>query len=269
MLATLVAPPAANAHIRSGIVATSYRARFTARPPNGITATIYPADRALGVRVAAGHRLVVLAPSGRPLLRIGGTAVWHDPRLRGLPPGLSRATWTIPLLLDGRPASLRGELWRVPAPAPWPWPALGVPVLAAFALTPPTRRVRVFGLLAAGATVITALAFAAASSASLGRRFEAFDELVSAAVGVGVLLRGGEPALRAAAAAGLGLLALFVGMLRVPALTHGVVLSALPAEAARALVALTLWAGVAAGLAAALSVTTAAAAEPGPSALQP
>ena len=44
----------------------------------------------------------------------------------------------------------------------------------------------------------------------------------------------------------LGLLGLVVGLSKVPALTHGVVLSALPDTVARVEVALTLWTSVAA-----------------------
>ena len=266
VLAALAAPATASAHIRSGTIATGYRARITGAPSGPVTVVVYPTDRALGMRVAPGHRVTVLGPSGRPLLRVTGTVTWHDPRLRGLPSGVQRAAWTVPLLVDGRAASVRGELWRVPAPAPWPWLALGLVVAAAWLATPAARRPRTLGLLAAATTVVTALAFAAAASASAGRRLEAFDEIASAALGVGLLLRGNSPALRNAATAGLGLLALLVGMLRFAALTHGVVLSALPADVARGLVALTLWAGVAAVLAAALSDEWEAAGAPAPSA---
>jgi ABC-type Fe3+ transport system permease subunit len=48
------------------------------------------------------------------------------------------------------------------------------------------------------------------------------------------------------AAVALGLLALVVGGLKIPALTHGVVLSVLPAPAARTSIAIALWSGVAA-----------------------
>jgi hypothetical protein len=263
VLATLLAPAAASAHLRSGLVATGYRARVTREPGGGLTAAVYPADRAVSVRVPAGHRLTVLAPSGRPLLVATGATVWHDPRLRGLPAGVSRGHWTIPLRLDGAPTRVEGELWRVPAPAPWPWLALGLPVLALGLLRPGA-----LGSLAAAATVATALVFAAAASESMGRRLEAFDELVFAAVGV-ALLRGGTPARRAAAAGGLGLLALTVGGLRFAALTHGVVLAAGPDDLGRGLVALTLWAGAAAAVAAALNDVAAAADAPAPSAPRP
>jgi hypothetical protein len=265
VLTALIAPPDANAHLRSSAVATGYRARITRQPGGPLRVTVYRSDRALSARLAPGHELAVIGASGRPLLRTTGHAVWHDPRLRGLPAGMRRARWTIPLVLDGRPARLEGELWRVDPPSPWPWIALGLPVLATCALV---RRAGPLGALAAATTVATALAFAVASTASMGRRLEAFDEIVFALAGA-ALLRGGSPARRAAAAGGLGLLALTVGMLRFGALTHGVVLSGLPADVARGLVALTLWAGAAAALAAGLSDVAAAAVARGPSAPRP
>lgn len=65
------------------------------------------------------------------------------------------------------------------------------------------------------------------------------------AVGLWFLLRGKRQA-QGPAAAGLGLLALFVGASKAAVFAHGVVLSALPAKGARAAVALTLEAGLAA-----------------------
>jgi hypothetical protein len=67
-----------------------------------------------------------------------------------------------------------------------------------------------------------------------------------------------EAGRRVAAAGGLGLLAISVGLLRIPALIHGVVLSPLPATATRVLVVLALCAGagaIAAAAAASSGVT--------------
>jgi hypothetical protein len=68
---------------------------------------------------------------------------------------------------------------------------------------------------------------------------------VFTAVGLGFLLRGTRQA-QGPAAAGLGLLALFVGASKGAVFAHGIVLSALPATASRAAVALALGAGLAA-----------------------
>jgi hypothetical protein len=123
------------------------------RPPlrSAVTVRIYRSDRALGVTVSGRHTVVVLGYLGEPFLRISpsgvavnegsptsagvgllkatprrtGTAlhwrarstrpsfVWHDARLRGLPPGVERSRWRVPLLLDGARAELGGEIWRV------------------------------------------------------------------------------------------------------------------------------------------------------------
>ena len=60
-----------------------------------------------------------------------------------------------------------------------------------------------------------------------------------------VIARGSRDA-RGIAAGALGLLALAVGLTKIPVFLHGVVLSVLPAVAARTDVALTIWIGVAA-----------------------
>jgi hypothetical protein len=66
-----------------------------------------------------------------------------------------------------------------------------------------------------------------------------------ALVGLAVLARG-SPDAQAIASGALGLLALLAGLAKLPALLHGVVLSALPATIIRAAVALTICSGVAA-----------------------
>src|SRR5204863_195852 len=61
----------------------------------------------------------------------GRSFVWHDARVRGLPSGVERGRWAIPLVVDGRRARVTGEIWRVPAPPIWPWLVLGLPFAAA------------------------------------------------------------------------------------------------------------------------------------------
>jgi hypothetical protein len=102
------------------------------------------------------------------------------------------------------------------------------------------------------ATIAVTVTFALSSSASAGSRFVALDLLVCAGVGIAVG-RGAAPWRRVGAAAGLGLLAVFVGLLRIPALSHGVVLAPLPATATRVLVVLALCAGAGAIAAAAVA----------------
>jgi hypothetical protein len=64
-------------------------------------------------------------------------------------------------------------------------------------------------------------------------------------VGAIVIARG-SPNTRAIAGGSLGLLGLAAGAAKLPVFVHGVVLSIFPANGARALVALAIWAGAAA-----------------------
>jgi hypothetical protein len=175
-VAMLATPAVANAHLRSDVVAVDYRATVTTQ--NGpFEARVYATDRALRLVVTRGHSVVVLGYLGEPLVRIdgrgaavnaaspsapstgllkksqrvsgttvawsrlsgSGAVTWHDSRLRGLPPGVSRAGWTVPLLIDGQRSRLRGELLRFPTPALWPWLVLAATFAAVVAALPFSR----------------------------------------------------------------------------------------------------------------------------------
>jgi hypothetical protein len=288
-----MAPAAANAHIRSGVVAVDYRASvfpLRAQLRAALAVRVYESDRALGLTVRSGHTVVVLGYLGEAFLRVssagvavneasptagavgllkrrrrpagagpvwhlqvsGRTVVWHDARVRALPPGVQRGQWTVPLVVDGRRVRLEGELWRVRRPSPWPWLALGTPFVALTALVlltrgmPRLRRASVaFGAVAAAGTIGTAAGFAFDPNASPARWVEGGNELLFALVGLAVVARGSSNA-RAVAGGALGLLGLSVGLSKVPVLFHGVVLSALPGTVARVAVVITIWAGAAA-----------------------
>jgi hypothetical protein len=226
--------------------------------------------------VQPGHSVTVLGYGNEPFLRIdrrgatvlrsptaaalgisgrrssARTFVWHDARVRGLPPGIDRGRWTIPLVVDGRRAHLAGELRLVPKPSLWPWLAVGAPFLVATALLLLLRRPRVLeragialGALAALVSIATAATFAFASNASSGRWVEAGNEVFFALVGVAVLVRGSRDA-RVTAAGALGLLGLVVALSKLPVFMHGVVLAAVPGTGARLEVALTIWVSAAA-----------------------
>jgi hypothetical protein len=272
-LAALAAPAPAAAHIRTGSVAVDYRVRvFPTRLP--LSAHVYFGDHAVRLSVRPGHSVTVLGYGGEPFLRIdasgvtvlssptaaalgleprhtsGRSFVWHDARVRGLPTGIDRGRWTIPLLVDGGRARLAGELFRVDAPPVWPWLVFGLPFVAVTLLAFLRRRVLersavALGALAGAATLVAAAAFAFASNASEGRWVEAGNEAVFALVGLAVIVRGSRDA-RVIAAGALGLLALAAAATKVPVFLHGVVLSAFPTTPARAVVALTIWIGAAA-----------------------
>lgn len=121
-----------------------YRASVVSPSP-AVKARVYQSDRALSLTAEAGHTVVILGYLGEPRARShpgtgwrlrsrGETFVWHDRRLRGLPAGVDRKRWTIPLLVDGRSAQLTGELERVDRPPAWPWIVVGLPFALVTAL---------------------------------------------------------------------------------------------------------------------------------------
>ena len=252
----LASPAAADAHLRSGVVAVDYRTSVTspqAATPHVVRAQVSPSDRALALTVARGHTVDVLDSSGATSKRIDArqarsdrTLVWHDARLRGLPDGVQRGRWVVPIVVDGARSQVGGSISRVPAPPIWPWLLAGI----AFALAAARRRrlasaCTVCAVTAGLATLAIAAEFGASGSASGGLLLESGDELVFAAVGLIALTRGSDDGQLIAAAA-LGFLAIVVGGLKAAAFTHGVVLSALPASVTRGSIALALWSGLAA-----------------------
>jgi hypothetical protein len=277
--------------VRSSRSAVDFRASVLPLHGGG-SARVYESDLALRLTVAAENKVVVLGYLGEPAIRIGmeGVAVnaaspttagmgllqgparragapvwqhrssgrsvvWHDNRLRGLPAGVDRGRWSVPLVVNGRPTRLAGTIWRVPAPAAWPWFVLGIPFIGVTALVflfGERRRFPVaavsFGIFSAVCAVATAAGFVFDTYSSEGKWVEAGNELAFVLVGVLLVLRG-SPDTRAIAGAGLGLLGLAVGLSKLPVLLHGIVLSALPGDLARVLVVLAIWAGAAATVA--------------------
>lgn len=293
VLAALIEPSAAGAHVRTGRVAVDYRASVSplGSPSAGaIVVRVYESDLAIGLTLERNHQVVVLGYVGEPFLRIGtrgvemnessataaglgllkgapkgGAAVpdwrlrstrrsliWHDARVRGLPRGVERRRWTVPLVVDGRHTRVNGEIWRVGAPSPWPWLGLGAVFLAFTALLLARRRqpllrtaAIVLGVLTAAVTIPTEAGFALASTASEGAWLEGANVLAFTLAGLAFVVFGSRDA-RALAGGALGLLGLAVGLSKLPVLLHGVVLSALPDFAARAGVVLQIGAGAAA-----------------------
>ena len=290
--AALAAPGTAAAHLRTGRVAVDYRATVAPLPKpltGAVEVRVYRADLALGLTALPGHRVVVLGYLGEPFLRFGpggvyvnegsttaaGTgltpalrrggvhwvprssraaAIWHDARLRGLPRGVARGSWSVPLLVDGRQARLDGEIYRVGPPAGWPWLAIGAffGAVAMLLLVLRSQRLHrvgaaLLGAVAAVATLVWAAGLAASSTASEGIWYEAGNEALVALVCLAVVARGSWNA-RALAGGVLGVLAITVGLTNVGVLTHGIVLSALPGQAARTAVVVALAAGTAAAV---------------------
>jgi hypothetical protein len=67
VLAFLVVPAAASAHLRSGTVAVDYRASIIVPRATAFTAQIYQSDRALRMSIRSGHaRTPAARRSGSP-----------------------------------------------------------------------------------------------------------------------------------------------------------------------------------------------------------
>jgi dipeptidyl aminopeptidase/acylaminoacyl peptidase len=203
-----------------------------------------------------GSRLAFVSTPGAvtsgnvpPPHEAGSGVVWHDARLRAPAEGVVRVQWRIPLLVDGRPTRLVGSIRRLPRPSHWAPAGLAGLLAGATAILLLWRRRRMLarvapgaGALAAAAVGAVAISFALSGYATAATLVTSVDEILFAAVGVGLLVRAG-PAGRAGAVAGLGLLALFTGGTKVAALLHSGVLSALPSDLARSVVVLALTSG--------------------------
>ena len=200
----LAAPGTAGAHLRTSRAAVDYRATVSSLGPplaGAVSAHVYRADLALGLRLLGRHRIVVLGYLGEPFLRLdaGGTwvntasptaagtrltasrgpsghplwrlrsrrpsVIWHDARVRGLPSGVRAGGWAVPLLVDGRRARLEGTITRVAAPAALPWIVLGGLFAALTGLLIAFRSKQ---LLRTAAAVLGAVAAAAALVSAIG-----------------------------------------------------------------------------------------------------
>jgi len=285
LAATLAVPSTASAHLRTGTVAVDDRARVVSSSP-AFEVGVYLSDRALHLAVRSGHSVVVRGYLGGPFVRVGGhgvwiddssataraaglvpkgspagwrlergrhTVVWHDGRVQALPPGVRRAHWTIPVVVDGQRRTIAGTVVRFAAPALWPWLLAAVLVaLIGLGVARGAERgaVLVFGSVACGCALVAAAGFALGTYASPGTWIATLDEAFFALAGLAVLAWGPRGA-HAAVGGGLGILGLAVGLSRGAIFLHPVVLSVLPGTLTRALAAV----GIGAGLAAAICGT--------------
>lgn len=297
VLVALAAPGAASAHVRIGTLAVDVRVRLVDPRPSAhgaFAVSVSEADRALHLTVRNGHRVVVLGYLGEPVLRIDArgvavnldsptaaaaglvaknepagkrdgwllrrgerTAVWRDPRLARLPNDVERAAWSVPILVDGHPAPITGELQRVAPPSLWPW-LLVVLVSGSLgglaAIGRARRRLRTWCTVLAAAAATAGIGAAvgpALEAGASGMRVAAVYELLLAAGGAGFAIWGPSE-VRVAAVGWLGLLGLIGGLACGQVFLHGVVLSALPAAFTRTVAAVAIGLGAAASLLTAL-----------------
>lgn len=279
---TLALPARASAHARSATVALDYKLVLDRKALLGVSVSILDGDRSLRVSVPPGTMVVVggdLAEqmlrfdsggvwvnrqsitavsekltkpgSGWRLLSTGSTYTWHEHRLAP-PPWQSTtgavARFTIPIWIDGSRERISGTFVRYARPALWPW-LLGAAALAAIvgaALRLGRPVTTLLGALAGFAAVVSLVAFAVADAPN-GR-----VAWVQIALGVGLaaamyaLLVRSRGSRRSAVAGLLGGAAAAVSLGSLGVFRHGVVVSALPGTASRALVELAFVCGVAA-----------------------
>jgi hypothetical protein len=285
----LAGTPDASAHLRSGTIAVDYRASVAAPQTPAYSAQIYQSDRALNLTVKRGHSVSVLGYLGEPMFRLDPaglwinvasptsavaglvtkaqrvvsstphwrlqhgrrSVIWRDARAQGLSPGVDDGTWSVPMIVDGRPANLDGALRRRPKPVLWLWLVLVGCLPACAAALALVRRDQLargaisFAAAAAGVSAVLAVAFALDAYASPGSWIAGFDEIFFIAIGIGVLLRG-PPRWHVATAIGLGLLAVGVGLSKGAVFLHPIVLADLPGTVIRLLVAVAVGCGLAA-----------------------
>jgi hypothetical protein len=282
LLIALAVPATAGAHLRTSRTAVDFRA--TAAPLRGVSVRVYRSDLALGLTLVGRHRVLVLGYLGEPFLRLepdgvfvnaasptaAGTklveperssqpvwklrsrrtsVIWHDARVRG---GASSGRWRIPLVIDGHGGHLVGTVKRVGAPAAWPWLVIGAVFAAAAGVALQRRKVlrpttASLGAIAAAGTLLSAIGFSLASTASQGTWIEGANEAAFSLAGAVFLVRGSLDA-KALAGGFLGLLGLAAGLTSLPVFLHGIVLSALPGGLARLAVAVAIAAGATAAI---------------------
>jgi hypothetical protein len=287
-VATLAAPAAAGAHLRTSRVAVDYRATVAPLPAplaGAVRLRIYAADLAVGLTALGGHHLVVRGYLGEPFLRLGpdgffvneasataaGTglartlrrgaahwalrsqkraAIWHDARVRRAAQG----RWSIPVVVDGRQARLEGTIRRVRRPSVVPWLAIGVAfalLTAVFLLRRPQGLLRTATAWLGAVAAVATLVTAiglAASSTASEGTWVESGNEIVLSL-VGLgFLLRGSRDARALAGGLVGMLAVAAGATRLPVLLHGIALSALPGQVARTAVVLAISAGTAAAI---------------------
>jgi hypothetical protein len=275
--AMLVAPGAAQAH-RLTTVAVDYRVRVLSAGGPGIAAATSDGGRKLELSVPPSQRVMVLGYAHEPFLRYSpaGVAVrsgsptaeatglgasgkkgwdllssghsfsWADQRIVPAP-GKKQTRWAVPLIAAGQRASLVGTSWRVAPPAAWPWILGGAVLLAAAAVL--LFRVRgpfgiVLAAIAGAGAVASLTGIALAGIGSPVSRWLQVGAVAALAFG-GIVLALRRPGTAVVAAGVVAIVSLLEGIAQLGIFRHGVVLSALPANAARAAVTVAVAAGVA------------------------
>ncbi|MCU1354948.1 MAG: hypothetical protein JWM89_366 [Acidimicrobiales bacterium] len=210
-------------------------------------------------------------PRARPRWRVvarHGSYVWHDHRIHWMSPtaptavdrrgrvdlGGRNGTWTVPMVVDGHPITVRGELLLLGAPNPMPWYALAaIPPVMAIGIglrsararrDPAYRAVALTAVVAGGAASVAGWAAWRSIPAAAGGNVLPFlvpaVGVAGAAIAVVAPTRFRLPSLGVAAACLLG----WSG-LRTAVFGHAVLPTDLPFALDRAATALALGVGLA------------------------
>jgi hypothetical protein len=262
------------------------------RPPvPGDTATVLDGDLKLRIDAAPPHVVTVLGVIHEPFIRIGPGGVfvssgsptaegaglvtqqqlqaarwirvssghsftWHENRLRPVPfvSGADRrvADWSIPLLVDGRPVTVRGSEWYAAQPRRLLWALPAVAAVAVAAIVLAMRREGLIWLVAAIGLMIALVTWMTGwIGVLLDQRLSTGPLVVSVlyAISVVLVVAAAVTAPRRAPErlVAMGVVGFLVATFTLPALgvfQRGFVLSALPATAARACVTLALGCGL-------------------------
>jgi hypothetical protein len=283
-LVALALPAPALGHGRSALVASDYRITLarSSLAAQGVDVAILGGDRDLSLSVAPGVELVVRGELDEPLLRIGsggvwvnadsptatsdhlvsvaqhgwvriGTGrsiVWHDDRLTPRPSSAlgPDGRFAIPIDVDGRPETISGLFVRVARPALWPWIVAAVALSAGVGLAArrrPLRRRLAVGLGVSGgvAALVTVTTFAARDNPGGVGWLQLGSGLAIGAV-VSVVFAALRGRSRVQAAGVIGAVAAVASLSSLSVFWHAVVISLLPATAARASCGLALVAGL-------------------------
>jgi hypothetical protein len=281
----LAAPAPAAAHLRTSRVAVDYRAAVSPLSPDlasALSVRLYRADLAVRLTVHRGHRSVVLGYAGEPFLRLehgevlvnadsptaagagltrsgagwhvlarGPSVTWHDARVRGLPQGIDRGAWSLPLVVDGQRVSLHGTIERVSAPSRVGWlvPRRGLRrahggAPGAAPETRPAQHLHRPGRGIGDRRARHRSGLLSCLEPSEGVWVESANEAVFVLAGAIFLFRGSRES-RAIAGGFLGLVALTAGLTRLPVLSRGIVRAALPGQLVRLAVVVAIGAGAA------------------------
>ena len=281
VLVALAVPAGAAAHSRTTTVALDYKLVLdhATRTLPELHVSILDGDRDLRI-ATRGATVTIDGDLGEPMLRIGpagtfanrasitavsekltssghgwrklsssSTYVWHEHRLAPPPFGATTgavARFQIPANVDGRRVEIAGSFVRYARPTIWPWLAAALAFAGAVVVAVRLGRpvTTALGAIAGVAALGSLVAFSVADAPT--GRIQWLDIVLGIGLGAvmyGLLVRS-HGARRSTVAGVLGGAAAAVSLGSLGVFRHGVVVSALPATASRALLEVAFVCGI-------------------------